>query len=252
MALAVPMVFVSSFQSEEDYYSRPYFASFLRLLRFIAYVISTLSPAIYVALTVYHQELIPTQLLISVAAGRELVPFPAVLEAFIMLFTFDILREAGVRLPKPVGSAVSIVGALVLGQSAVQAGLISPIMVIVVASTAIASFVVPAQTDSNSILRYFYLFLAGLAGGFGILMGILIILLHLASLRSFGTPYLAPIAPLVLSDLKDSFIRLPLWMMTKRPKTVKPQDFERQNKGLMPSPNKRKGGSSKKAGEPNE
>lgn len=212
--LTAPMLFLESFQSGEDYYSRPFFASFIRLLRFLAYAISALAPATYVALTVFHQELIPTQLLISIAAGRDPVPFPAVLEAALMLVTFDILREAGVRLPKPVGSAVSIVGALVLGQSAVSAGLISPIMVIVVAITAIASFVIPAQTDSGAILRYIYLALAGLAGGFGILMGMLVTLLHLSSLRSFGTPYLFPVAPLSLPDLRDTFVRMPLRSMS--------------------------------------
>lgn len=218
--LTVPMLFIESFQSTEDYYSRPFFASFIRLLRFIAFVISLFSPAAYVALTVYHQELIPTELLISIAAGREPIPFPAWLEAFLMIFTFDMLREAGVRLPKPVGPAVSIVGALVLGQAAVQAGLISPIMVIVVSGTAISSFVVPAQTDSGTILRYFYLILAALAGGFGILMGAIVTILHLASLRSFGSPYLSPIAPFSPSEMKDTFIRMPLNRMRFRPKSI--------------------------------
>lgn len=237
--LTVPMLFIESFQSAEDYYSRSFFASFIRLIRFLAYSISILAPAIYVALTVFHQELIPTQLLISIASGREPVPFPAVVEAALMLVTFDILREAGVRLPKPVGPAVSIVGALVLGQSAVQAGLISPIMVIVVAATAIASFVVPAQTDSGGILRYFYLALAGLAGGFGVLMGLLITILHLASLRSFGAPYFSPIAPLMISDLKDAFIRMPHWTMIARPRAVQQQNPIRQSPDLVPAPKKK-------------
>lgn len=218
--LTVPMLFVESFQVSEDYYSRTLLSSFIRLLRFLSYTISVLSPAIYVALTVFHQELIPTQLLISIASGREPVPFPAVIEASIMIITFDILREAGVRLPKPVGSAISIVGALVLGQSAVAAGLISPIMVIVVASTAIASFVVPAQTDSGTILRYIYLIFAGFAGGFGIIMGLLVNLIYITSIKSFGVPYFSPIAPLILSDLKDTFIRMPLWTILNKPKAL--------------------------------
>lgn len=237
-ALVVPMVFIESFQSSEDYYARPFLASIMRRIRFLSYIISTLGPAIYVALTVYHQELIPTQLLISIAEGRERVPFPAILEAFLMIFTFDILREAGVRLPKPVGQTVGIVGALVLGQASVEAGLISPIMVIVVSSTAIASFAVPAQTDSGTVLRYIYLVLAGLAGGFGVIIGLLLTLIHLASLRSFGVPYLWPIAPLNLSGLKDVFIRMPLWSMSKRPEAIIWSDFDyyKQNPDLMPSP----------------
>ncbi|HOB20668.1 MAG TPA: spore germination protein [Candidatus Atribacteria bacterium] len=239
--LVVPMVFVESFQSAEDYYARPFLASVIRIIRFLSYIISTLGPAIYVALTVFHQELIPTQLLISIAEGRERVPFPAIMEAFLMLFIFDILREAGVRLPKSVGQTVGIVGALVLGQASVEAGLISPIMVIVVSTTAIASFVVPAQTDSGTILRYIYLILAGIAGGFGVIMGLLATLMHLASLRSFGTPYLWPIVPLDFSGLKDVFIRMPLWIMPERPKAIVWDDVDSysQSPGLMPSPYKK-------------
>ncbi|NLX64642.1 MAG: spore germination protein [Clostridiaceae bacterium] len=246
-ALVVPMVFIESFQSVEDYYARPFFASVIRIIRFLSYIISTLGPAIYVALTVFHQELIPTQLLISISEGRERVPFPAILEAFLMLFAFDLLREAGVRLPKPVGQTVGIVGALVLGQASVEAGLISPIMVIVVSATAIASFAVPSQTDSGTVLRYIYLILAGISGGFGVIMGLLATLLHLASLRSFGTPYLWPIVPLNLSGLKDVFIRMPLWTLSKRPEAIiwKNRDSYNQGQDMMPSPNKKDNNDSK-------
>ena len=245
--LVVPMMFIESFQSVEDYYARPFFASIIRVIRFLSYIISTLGPAIYVALTVFHQELIPTQLLISIAEGRERVPFPALLEAFLMLFAFDLLREAGVRLPKPVGQTVGIVGALVLGEASVEAGLISPIMVIVVSATAIASFAVPAQTDSGTILRYIYLALAGIAGGFGVIMGLLATLLHLASLRSFGTPYLWPVVPLDLSGLKDVFIRMPLWTMSKRPEAITWDncDSYSQSPDLMPSAYKKDDNDSK-------
>ena len=239
-ALVVPMVFIESFQSVEDYYSRPFLASITRIIRFLSYIISTLGPAIYVALTVFHQELIPTQLLISIAEGRERVPFPAILEASLMIFAFDILREAGVRLPKPVGQTVGIVGAIVLGEASVQAGLISPIMVIVVSSTAIASFAVPAQTDSGTILRYIYLALAGIAGGFGVITGLLVTLLHLASVRSFGTPYLWPVAPLNLSGMKDVFIRMPIWVQSGRPQAIVREGRVTRNRGpgLKPSPYK--------------
>lgn len=228
IVLTVPMLFLESFQSAEDYYSRPFYASLIRLLRFVSYLASILAPATYVALSTFHQELIPTRLLFTMAAGHEGVPFPALVEALIMMLTFEILREAGVRLPKPIGSAVSIVGALVLGEAAVSAGLISPFMVMVVAFTAIASFVVPPQTDSSAILRYSLLILAGIAGGFGILMGLLIVFIHLASLRSFGIPYLSPVAPFTLSDLKDSIIRMPLWLMLTRPRTIGRYNPKRQ------------------------
>ncbi|MCB8814968.1 spore germination protein [Desulfosporosinus shakirovi] len=234
--LTIPMLLIESFQCSDDYYSRPYFVSFIRMIRYLAYAISILAPATYVALTTFHQELIPTALLFSMAAAQEGVPFPALVEAMGMGVVFEILREAGVRLPRPVGQAVSIVGALVIGQSAVTAGLIGAPMVIVVALTAVASFVVPAQTDSGGILRIFFVVLAGFLGGFGIMIGLIGLLIHLASLRSFGTPYLSPLAPLSVSDLKDSFIRAPLWAMITRPRTIGWHDLKRQEFRLKPSP----------------
>ncbi len=238
--LTVPMVFIENFQSSEDYYSRPYFASMLRILRFFAYGLSILAPATYVILSSFHQELIPTPLLFTMAASHEGVPFPSAVEAFIMIITFEILREAGVRLPRPVGQAVSIVGALVIGESAVNAGIIGAPMVIVVAITAVSSFVVPAQTDSGAILRIILLLLAGFMGGFGILIGLLGLMVHMASLRSFGTPYLSPIAPLSIGDLKDSFIRSPLWMMNKRPKGIAFNSSKRQADDMKPKHPKKK------------
>jgi len=141
--LTVPLLFIESFQSAEDYYSRPYYVSVVRSLRFLSFPISILAPSFYVATTTFHQELIPTPLLITMAAAREGTPFPAVLEAILMGVAFEILREAGIRLPRPVGTAISIVGALVIGEAAVTAGLVSAPLIIVVALTAIASFVVP-------------------------------------------------------------------------------------------------------------
>ncbi|WP_094605471.1 hypothetical protein SPSIL_022470 [Sporomusa silvacetica DSM 10669] len=229
IVLTVPTLFIESFQSPEDYYVRPYFGSLLRLIRFLAYFASVFSPAVYVALITFHQELIPTPLLINFAAGRAQVPFPAAFEALAMGAVFEILREAGVRLPRPIGSAISIVGALVIGQTAVSAGLISPIMVIIVGITAIASFVIPAQADSSVIIRLCLLLAAGIAGGFGILMVTLVVLLHLASLRSFGVPFLSPFAPLSLSGLKDAFFRVPLWAMAQRPTVLNPSDIMRQS-----------------------
>lgn len=233
--LTVPMLFLESFQSSEDYYSRPYFSSLIRMIRFLAFFLSIIAPASYVALTTFHQELIPTPLLFSMAASQEGVPFPAVMEASMMGVIFEILREAGVRLPRPIGQAVSIVGALVIGQSAVTAGLIAAPMVIVVALTAVASFVVPAQTDSGGVMRIVFVFLAGFMGIYGIVIGLLGVFIHLASLRSFGTPYLSPLAPLSMGDLKDSIIRAPLWTMFTRPRTIGWHDPERQEFRLKPS-----------------
>lgn len=219
--LTAPMLFIENFHTAEDYYLRTFYASILRILRVISYIITILAPAVYVALTTYHQELIPTQLLFTMAAGHEGIPFPSLIEAILMVVLFDILREAGIRLPKPVGSTVSIVGALVLGESAVSAGLVGPFMVIVVAITAISSFVIPSQTDTASMMRYFLLLLAGFLGGFGIVMGGLFLLIHVVSLRSFGVAYMSPIAPLNRQGMKDTFVRVPLFSMMLRPEAFR-------------------------------
>ncbi|PKM73000.1 MAG: spore germination protein [Firmicutes bacterium HGW-Firmicutes-16] len=233
--LTVPCVFIESFQSPEDYYSRFAFTSALRMIRFTAFFISILAPAIYVALSTFHQELIPTQLILSMAAAHEGVPFPSLVEATIMLLFFEILREAGVRLPRPIGQAVSIVGALVIGEAAVTAGLIGAPMVIVIAVTAVSSFTIPAQLDSGTIIRIVLLILAGFLGGFGIAIGMFALLIHMVNLESFGTPYLMPIAPFDKSGLKDSFIRAPLWTMLKRPKGMSMDDVK-QKKPSGPPP----------------
>jgi spore germination protein KA len=217
--LTVPMVYIESFQSSEDYYIRSYYASVLRFIRALSFLITILAPALYVAITTFHQELIPTQLLFTMTAGLSGVSFPAFVEALMMMVMFDLLKEAGIRLPKPIGSAISIVGALVIGQSAVSAGLIGPFMIIVISITAISSFVVPAQSDSLLLMRYMFLMLAGFLGGFGIMMGLIFMLLYLVSLKSFGVYYLAPIMPLSRQGMRDCFVRMPLWKMVKRPFT---------------------------------
>lgn len=227
--LSVPMLFIENFQTSEDYAIRSYYATMLRLLRLLAFVITLLAPALYVSFTTFHQELIPTSLLFTMAAASEGVPFPAVVEVSIMLVTFEIIREAGIRMPRPIGQAISIVGALVMGQSAVQAGLVGAPVVIVVAITAVSSFVIPFTSDAVSLLRWFLMPLAAAMGSFGIILGALVILLHLASLKSFSTNYLAPFAPFLPADLKDTAVRAPLWSMRMRPRALKPQDMKRQD-----------------------
>lgn len=232
--LTMPMLFIEGFQSSEDYYSRTYYSDFLRILRFLCFLISILAPTTYVILSTFHQELIPTTLLFTMAAGHEGVPFPAFIEASLMIITLEILREAGVRLPRPVGQAVSIVGALVIGEAAVSAGLVSPIMVIVIALTAVSSFVVPVYTDVVSILRILFIISGSLLGIFGVGIAVLTVMIHAASLRSFGTPYLAPLAPLNTGDLKDTFIRVHLWNFINRPRTIGFHNLKRQEINLKP------------------
>ncbi|MBD3922535.1 spore germination protein [Paenibacillus sp. PR3] len=217
--LLVPSLFVQFFQAAEDYYHRADISTIIRGLRYFALFIATLVPALYIAITTYHQEMIPTQLLISLAAQREGVPFPAFVEAIIMEATYEILREAGVRMPRAVGQAVSIVGTLVIGQAAVEAGIISASMIIVVSITAISSYVIPEFDMSIAvrISRFFFMGLAAAFGMFGIFIGIVAILLHLTSLRSFGVPYMSPVGPFNFGDQKDVILRVTQRKMNKRP-----------------------------------
>lgn len=234
--LIVPAVLDMFFQAAEDYYQRFDVSTFLRLLRFGSFLIALFMPSVYVAIVSYHQEMIPTQLLLKLAAQREGVPFPAYLEAFVMELVFEILREAVVRMPTAAGNTISIVGGLVIGQSVVEAGIVSPAVVIVVSFTAIASFVSPAYSlgIAARLLRFFLLLAASTLGFYGIGLVVLLLLLHLSNLRSFGMPYLKPFAPLYLKDMKDTLLRAPHWMMRDRPQKLSSNNPVRQQ--IEPEP----------------
>ena len=238
--LIIPMTFWSGLQAVEDYYERFIYTTFIRVIRSILFMISLFLPSIYVALTTFHPKLIPTTLLISVAAAREGVPFPAFIEALMMEFVFEGLREAGIRLPKAVGSAVSIVGALVIGQAAVQAGIVSAPMVIVVATTGIASFAIPRYNLGIAIrmLRFMMLLLAGVLGLYGIVIGFIALTIHLVNLRSFGVPYFTPLAPQIPKDMKDFILRAPRWALQHRPAFIAGKRKKRMSTGQKPSPKK--------------
>jgi spore germination protein len=233
-ALLVPFVFVQIMQASEDYYERYQVATLLRWLRYLFLFLSLTTPALYVAITTFHQDLLPTTLMLSVAAAREAIPFPAFVEALIMEITFEALREAGIRLPKAVGSAVSILGALVIGQAAVQAGIVSAPMVIVVSITGIASFTIPRFNGAIAIrmLRFPFLFGGALFGFYGIFICMMIMIGHLSNLRSFGVPYLSPMGPLSMGDLKDVVVRAPWWQMKDRPAFIPVQDTQRMDAGM--------------------
>ncbi|WP_456278722.1 spore germination protein [Bacillus sp. AK128] len=237
-ALIAPVVFTDFFQSSEDYYQPFVMGSFIRFIRFVSFMIALIFPSIYVALSTFHHELLPTSLLISVQAQREGVPFPAVVEILMMEFTFEVLREAGVRMPRAVGQTVSIVGALVIGQAAVEAGLVSNVLVIVVAFTAIASFVSPIYNFSIStrLLRFVVIIFAAVFGLFGVLVFLVLMVIHLSSLRSFGVAYLAPVAPFILEDQSDVFVRFPFWGNKERPSYLNSKAPLRQKNSKSPSP----------------
>ncbi|MEW9670469.1 spore germination protein [Ammoniphilus sp. 3BR4] len=240
--LLAPVTFFKFFQSSEDYYHRYDISTFIRIMRYTAFIVSMLLPSLYIAVTTYHQEMLPTTLLISLMAQREGIPFPAFVEALIMEVTFEVLREAGVRMPRAIGPAISIVGALVLGQAAVQAGLVSAGMVIIVSFTAISNFVAPAFNIAIAarLLRFFFMVLAATLGLFGIMAGLIAVLIHMAGLRSFGVPYLTPMAPFIPANQKDVLVRVPWWAMFTRPRLISQHNSIRQGKNLKPSPHEEK------------
>ncbi|MCR2806982.1 spore germination protein [Paenibacillus soyae] len=237
--LLVPALFTHFLQTSEDYYQRADIGTLIRMLRYLALFISLLAPAAYIAVTTFHQEMIPTPLLISVVAQREGIPFPALVEALLMEGTFEILREAGIRMPRAIGQAVSIVGALVIGQAAVEAGLVGPAMVIIVSITAISNFVIPSFNMGITIrmIRFLLMVLAATFGLFGIMVGLIAMVLHLCSLRSFGVPYMAPFAPFILEDQKDNIFRLPHWMLVTRPRLISQTNTTRQRSTKENNPN---------------
>ncbi|HHT7239142.1 MULTISPECIES: spore germination protein [Bacillus cereus group] len=218
--LITPTNFISFFQGVDDYGTRWLGASSIRVLRFIAFMIALFLPASYVAFISFNFEVIPVELYLSIAESRTRVPFSPVLEALLMEITLETMREGALRIPTPIGQTVGIVGGIVIGQAAVQAGIVSNIMIIVVAVTAISSFVIPNYDMGAAVrlLRFPMMLAAALFGIVGLVIGWMTLIGHLISLESLGTPYGTPLAPFRFADMKDTFIRLPLWALRKRPK----------------------------------
>ncbi len=222
VALILPATYNTFVQTSDDYYSRWEIASFTRALRYLASFLAMVFPGLYLAITNFHTQILPTDLLLSLAAARQGVPFPAMVEVILMEIAFELLREAGVRLPGANGNTIGIVGGLIIGQAAVDANIVSPIVVIVVALTALCSFAVPNEEFATAfrILKFLFMFLCGTLGFFGFLAGVLAVLIHLSHLESFGIPYLAPFVGADLNgyqDERDTFLRLPLDYLKKRP-----------------------------------
>lgn len=221
LAIILPTLFVELFQNPEDLYQTAANANYTRIVRYAAFIITLLTPAFYVAITTYNHETIPSNLLVNFATQRDGVPLPTILEAILMLLTFDILRETDARIPSIIGSSLSIVGALVLGDAAVTAGIVSPIMVIVIAITSISGFILTYFEVTNGIRwwRLLFLIAAALAGMIGIIIVGLIFLLDLSSMKSLGVPYLTPVTPLKVNDLLGSIF------VTKKSKFKKRQSY---------------------------
>lgn len=232
--LIVPATISTFFQASEDYYNRWIISSFVRLLRYVACTIAMGLPGFFIALTTYHPSMIPTQLAFSIAASRQGVPFPVVLEVIVMEIAFELLREAGVRLPSAIGSTIGIVGGLIIGQAAVEANIISPIIVIVVALTAISSFAIPNQSLVAGIrlTKFMIIAFSAVFGLYGFIVAILILLIHLSSTKSFGIPYLAPYVAREVNKeeaAKDALVRLPIFALRFRAFYARPEESIRMH-----------------------
>ncbi len=220
VVITLPYTFLENLQSNEDYYVGYHFASMMRVLRFIAFFMTITIPAIYIALIGFHQEFLPTPLLLSILSARESVPFPSIVELVLMLAAFEVLREAGARMPSNVGQALSIVGALVLGQAAVEAKIVSAPVIIVAALTGISAIVTPRLSGALIIVRILLLAGAMVIGMYGFMLVFAAMFLHLFNIRSFGVPYMLNLTSFNAQDMKDTFIRAPWWDMRTRPKIV--------------------------------
>ncbi|MBU5440140.1 spore germination protein [Tissierella sp. MSJ-40] len=230
VVMTVPYLFIEYFQSNEDYYLNYYFASIGRVLRIFGFIASISIPAVYLSLVAFHQEMIPTPLIMSIYAARQGVPFPTAIELIVLLITFEILREAGTRMPSYIGQALSIVGALVLGSSAVEARLVSAPIVIVVGLSGITGLMIPKIKSVSVTMRFIFLFLSSLLGLYGYIFGMSALLIHLFSIRSFGVPYMSNLTSLHLQELKDTTIRSPWWYMKDRPGSLS-KNLRRTSRG---------------------
>ncbi|MCT4595963.1 MAG: spore germination protein [Anaeromicrobium sp.] len=229
LALVMPKTFIEFLDVGDDHYDNMYLAIFSKVLRTIALIISLTASSLYVAIVSFHPDILPPQYILAIASSRVTVPFNAFIEATLMEFTAEILREASIRLPKQIGPAIGIVGAIVIGQAAVAAGLVSPLMVIIVALSVMCSFVAPDYTIMNPIriLKFFMILITGIFGLFGFVMGFTLITINLCSITTFGIPYVAPLSPFNFTDLKN-YIFSDINLAKKRPKYLNTQDKTRQ------------------------
>ena len=231
-AIFLPALFIEFFQAPEDYLDRTYISSFLRFIRFLAYFIAISLPALYIALISFTPELLPVNLVTSLAQARKEVPFPVLIEVLIQEFIIQMVIESGLRLPGPVGQTAGVVAGIILGQAAISAKLATPAVIIIIAVTTISTFALPAGplVQSTRILRLPMIFITAIFGLFGFSLGWIFMLAHLCSLESLGVPYFAPLAPMRFADLKDSLFRIWLWKMNLRPLSIPSQQKQRQGR----------------------
>lgn len=215
-AIYVPYLFTDSFSTVDDYDNLPFYATLNRILKYFAFIMSIVLPGFYVATGTFHQELIPTSLMYTIASAEATTPFSLMQEALMVLVLYEIMREAGIRLPKMIGHAVSIIGALVIGDAVVNAGLVGTPMLVVVAVTAIASYVIYPLYESISVLRIVFIILGGFTGIYGIVLGLCVICVNIAAVNPYGVPFSSPISPLNVKSLGDIFYRESWRKLAKR------------------------------------
>ena len=230
-AIIVPVTIETLFHSPEDMALRWQYGTFVRFIRIIAAFVATLLPGMYIAITNFHQEMMPTELLIAIAIARENVPFPTIIEVLLMEISFELIREAGVRVPGIIGNTIGIIGALIIGQAAVQANLVSPVLIIIVAVTGLGNFAIPdfSLAFGLRIVRVLFIFAGAFLGLYGILLMIVALLVLLVDMKSFGVPYLSTLAPKTRKGF-NMIIRYPIWMQEYRPDSINPVDVRRQPK----------------------
>lgn len=230
LAFSVPTLALEYFQASEDYYERAIYGSFTRFLRFCAFFLAVSLPSLYIGLISFHPELMPLKLLIPLAQSRNQVPFPALLEALIQLFIIELVIESGLRLPGSIGQTVGVVAGIILGQAAIAAKLASPVIIIIISVTTIATYVMPSSGMllTSRILRFPMILASAVFGIYGFSLGWLLIVIHVSALQDFGAAYYSPFAPLRWGDVKDSAMRFFLWKMDKRPESIPHQDPVRQ------------------------
>ena len=215
-ALIVPYLFVEHFHSLDDYLKRPYYATFIRLLKIASFLLSAFLPGLYVAICTFHQEIIPETMVFGITGQESRTPLPVMFEALFIHIIYEIVREAGLRMPKSVGHAISIVGALVIGDSAVTAGIISAPMLIIVGLTAVSSFVVSTLYEPVAIMRFAFIIIGGLSGLYGIMMGFAVVLVNSAAINPYGVPFTSPLSPTKIGAWRDLIIREDWRRMGKR------------------------------------
>ncbi len=227
IALTLPYLLVEDFQSSEDYFVPPYRATFTRILRLLSLVVAIYLPAFYIAGQLFKLQLFPVKLLLTIAGSIRDIPFSPSLEMLLVLFVLEVLNEASIRMPKYVGMALSVVGALVLGETAVSAGFVSTPAIIIIAFSGIGLYAVPNLIEVTSVIRLAMLLVAGSVGTYGIILLTAFLLLYLVTAENFGTPVLAPFSPLVGRDLRDSLVKYNLGSLETRPRTLKSKNKRR-------------------------